>query len=140
MSERREPKTMGFQIAGSCMIFAHTAAAPSDAEWDASIALLSTAPPLRGVFVYTPGGGPNARQRKRIRNFWEGREVPPMAILTPSVVARASITALNLFLKNRLKAFAPDDFAGAFAYLALSSSESRLVRETATQLRRELGI
>lgn len=118
MHESHEPPTMLYRYVDRIFILVHTQQEPSDREWRAYCASLEQFhEDVRGVLVYTDGGGPSGKQRQQMRIALHGQPGGRGAILTNSAWARGIITALNWFLSNRLAAFEPHDIDGALHYL-----------------------
>jgi hypothetical protein len=88
--------------------------------------------------VYTAGGAPDASQRKELNAIMAPTR-PPVAILTPSALARAIGTAFTWF-NPRLRVFAPRDLNAALEHLELSVIERRAATEALSQLQTALGI
>jgi hypothetical protein len=92
----------------------HTATTPSAEEWDAMVADLKTRK-MSGSLIYTLGGSPSAKQRKQLRDTIGERAIYT-AVLTDSAIARAAIVALNLFMRNPVHPFPPDELEQALQY------------------------
>jgi hypothetical protein len=58
-------------------------------------------------------------------------------VVTSSVLARGAVTALSWFMKDRIRAFRPDEFAEACAFIG-ATAETGVLRDTATRLRATL--
>lgn len=125
---------MAYHYVDRVMLLAHTAQNPGEAEWEGYCALMAEVRgELRGVLVYTLGGGPNSKQREQCRVAIENNP-SGAAIMCGSAVVRGIITSLNWFLDNRLMAFSLHDFEGALRYVERTAGP--LDR---TRYRRELG-
>lgn len=122
---------------GEIMVVVHTSSPPSDEEWAAYIDGLATSDlqTLRSI-VFTDGGAPNSAQRKTINDVLEGRQVPGV-VISPSALVRGVVTALAWFNPG-LKAYPPERFEDAVAYLELSPIEIDRVWETLEKLRAQL--
>jgi hypothetical protein len=91
-------RTMLYRIVDGVFVVMHTAEAPHDEEWaqhchDVARELER----IRGVLVYSHGGGPTSKQRG---------------------VLRGIVTSINWFLNNRLAAFDPNDLDKALKHIA----------------------
>lgn len=125
---------------GSVLVYVHTTAAPSDAEWESVLSFYEDSSPeaqLR-TLVYTEGGAPNAAQRARLNARLGPRRVR-IAVLTPSTLARAAGTALNWF-RPEVRIFGPRDVKQAFSHLAVTDAESSELSNALRELMRELGL
>jgi len=132
-------KTMLWELSGSTFVIVHSASAPHDDDYDSALGgYAKHLGRFRGILIHSTGGSPNAAQRKRTTDFWQGKTLPKTVIMTSSVVARGAITALNWFVSQPLKAVRPDDFREAFEYLEVVHAEQASVEETVTKLRRGL--
>ena len=121
------------------MVFVHSEQAPSNAEWSALMDAFRNATNLRRirVLVFTYGGAPNARQRAELNEVL--RDVrPPVAIVTPSTLARAVCTALSWF-QPRLRGFSPEEIESAFDYLDANEDDRRVLSKMLREMRLELG-
>jgi hypothetical protein len=90
------------------------------------------------VLVLTAGGAPNARQR-RVLNAILKDSMPPVAIVSSSMVARAVVTAMGWF-NPRMRAFADDDMPGAFDHLDATDVDRAHLTQAVKELRGELGM
>jgi hypothetical protein len=128
-------KTFQWKIVQGIHVSAFGVNPPSNEEWNAMInGFIANQSQITGVLVYTAGGAPNALQRKRSRDI---SNMPKTALLTDSALARAAMTALNLFIKS-FKAFAPNDLNGAFEYLAVPPDSQDAIKQTLSALQQEL--
>lgn len=133
-------RTMLFEVGDTLAITVHTAANPSDEEWDAMLdALRKRNGDYRGlkVVVLSKGGGPDVRQRQRLVNVMKGMS-PPTALLTDSLVARGIATAMSWF-RTDLTVFATSRRADAYAKLGLSAALAQKADATIHRFLRELG-
>lgn len=118
-------QTMRFGLIGRAHVVLHRDAAPDPAEWDAYMkSLAASLPMIKCVFVYTRGGGPNPKQRKQITDLYQSRPPQPtVAVITPSTIVRAVVTAVNLFAPKPLKMFSSTQLGEAFSFLGLDSRD-----------------
>jgi hypothetical protein len=106
------------------IIVVHTADPPTDAEWDAMMTaykpILDAVQPGQMVraLVHTDGGGPNAKQRKRLADDLVGKKVVT-AVFTRSLLAQAISTAIRWFNPHSA-VFSPKDPDGARRHLSIS--------------------
>lgn len=124
-------------------VVVHTTETPPDVEWDEYVGGVSDAkkPPIKGIFVVTDGGGPNAAQRQRLLSSLDQRSARPrVAILSPSVLVRSIVAALNLFAAQPMKMFSPSDVDGAMGYLGVTRAEREELIGAALRISRELGV
>jgi hypothetical protein len=121
------------------LLLAQTKAPPSPGEWGSLLAGMRK--PYRGALVYTEGGAPSALQRKQLRDtvFRDG-DIPPSAILTDSTVVRAAMTALNLFLGGRIKAFPYEEIEAGLRYIGAPEAQWPSLKQALAELRREIGL
>jgi hypothetical protein len=139
MPEARR-RTATWRALGNFLVFVHGTEAPSETEWDELLALFRAVPDITRVrvLVFTLGGAPDARQRARLNQILAETK-PPIAVLTPSALARAAGTAISWF-NPRLRVFDPDDIERALDHLdAVRADRQALVRAVA-ELRREMHI
>jgi hypothetical protein len=103
--------TMLFGQVGSVYLVVHSEMPPSDADWDAWLQEMAReASMLHAMLIYTEGGGPDARQRRRTAEMWRRHpRIPPIAVVTTSPIARAMITALNYFLSKPIRGYTPSE-------------------------------
>jgi hypothetical protein len=102
----------------SLLIAVHNDQPPSDAEWNAYMALLRAfSDELRGdalkihSLVITDGGAPDASQRNQLREVLGGKTITA-SIVSDSLVVRSIIGFLSIFIGGG-KVFAPADWKGA---------------------------
>lgn|GEM_PF-5011023 len=96
---------------------------------------------LRGVLVFTAGGGPTTKQRERLRASVPS-SIPPIAIMTDSVLVRGIITSINWFVNNPLSAFEHQDLEGALRHIARggASVDAAKIVSTVHLLAKELSV
>jgi hypothetical protein len=123
---------------GSLVIYVHTAEAPNDDEWDRALRFFESKDPGLRALVYTEGAAPNAAQRARLNAALGGNKVA-IAVLTPSVVARAAGTAIGWFNPN-LRVFGPTDFDLALKHIRATPQEGAELRALIEKLKDELGL
>lgn len=134
-------KTMQWERTGSVFVIVHSPLNPTVSEYDQALAGYDQhLGRFNGILIHSEGGAPNALQRKRTTEFWEGKTLPKTAIMTSSSVVRGVITALNWFFPQELRCPSDGYFQGAFEYLAVPQDQQKLVTQTVHRLRRELGI
>lgn len=110
--------TMLYRFQDGILVMMSTSKTPSDEEWTRHCQdLTRERPHLRGVLVYTAGGGPTSKQREQLR-VAVGASLPPTAIMTDSAMVRGIITSINWFLNNPLTAFPHRDLEGALRHVA----------------------
>jgi hypothetical protein len=134
-----EAKTAACRQLGDYMVFVHSEQPPSNAEWSSLMDAFRNATNLRRirVLVFTYGGAPNARQRAELNDVL--RDVrPPVAVVTPSTLARAVCTAIGWF-QPRLRAFAPEELPNAFDYLDTNEGDRKVLSRMLREMRLELG-
>jgi hypothetical protein len=123
--EDRHVSTFKYKLVRRIHVAVHSGESPSDEEWESYLAdIAGSLTVVEGIFSYTVGGGPNARQRDRSVQFWkQQRKQPPIAVVTPSLLVVRMAGALRWFMPTQIKAFTPHDLAKAYDYLALVPSE-----------------
>src|SRR5688572_20264662 len=129
--------SMSARIVGGFAVFVHSNRAPTDDEWEQALELHR-----RGggnivlpTLVYTEGGAPNASQRVRL-NALVTTSKPRVAVMTPSVLARAAGGALALINSNT-RVFGPDQLDRALDHIGASGTSRELLRRTLEELRIE---
>jgi hypothetical protein len=80
------------------------------------------------------GGSPSAFQRKQLR------EVIKSADVQSAVLTNSAITALNLFMRNPIRAFAPNDIEQALAYIKAPAAFIPEIKSSLQRLKQELQI
>lgn len=112
----------GVDGVGDLFLVVHPKTPPSDQDWDALMAIYrDRARALRGtaklsVLVSSDGGGPDAKQRKRLAELGATLRV---AVLSASPVVRAIGTAARWF-NPELRVLAPDDLESARQHLGIA--------------------
>jgi hypothetical protein len=132
-------RTMRFEMGDTLAITVHGSANPSDEEWDALLDLIRSRGDRRGlrVIVFSKGGGPDVRQRKRLVAIMQG-DHPPTVLLTDSIVARGVATAMSWFRRD-LTVLATSKRREAFQQLGLSDPLAQKADATIDRFLRELG-
>ncbi|HMJ09902.1 MAG TPA: STAS/SEC14 domain-containing protein [Polyangiaceae bacterium] len=135
-------RTFRWANAGSVRVCVHGLTNPFDEEWRAYVDDLAVnGRALKGILVYTAGGGPNAAQRKYLAELWTRRgSMLPVALMSPSTVVRGMVTALNWVLPKPIRTFPPDQPDEAVRFLQLDAAESRAALAKLNEFRDVLGI
>jgi hypothetical protein len=131
-------KTLAYCWVEGFIITVHTEQAPSSQERTTMVSDPRLAS-YTGALIYTLGGSPGALQRKQLRDAISSKETCA-AVLTSSAIARAAITALNLFTRNAIRAFAPSDLEQALTHLKAPESLRPQLKTALAQLKQELQI
>lgn len=120
----------------------HTSIAPTQEEWEQLLALAKVPPDQHtGSLIYTEGGAPSALQRRQLRDVMIGNKIATQlsAVLTNSVIARTAITALNLFLNNRVRAFPLHAIDEGLLYIKAPPDLWPRLKQTLEELKSEVG-
>lgn len=122
------------------VVTVHTAAVPSDEDWDAYMAQVDAFLPLQDqrVLVVSAGGGPNGKQRKMMIDALNGARVP-VAIITNSLLMRGAGIAVSWFNPS-LKVLGPGDLDAAVEYLGLTTWERVESARALKELEKGLGL
>ncbi len=133
-------RTMAWERSGTVFVIVHSPQAPSDEDYRGALdGYAKHLGRFRSILIYSEGGAPNPAQRKRTTDFWQGKELPPTAIMTSSTLARGVLTALSWFFpEQKLRAVKDNDFRTAFEHLQVPVSERAAAEQTVARLRREL--
>jgi hypothetical protein len=111
------------------ILVAHGRNDPTNAEWAAYLALVARLG-VEGTkrITWTPWGWPTRAQRRALEQLVAGRSVP-MAVVSPSVWVRITVTVLSWFVP-RLRAFPPGRLLDALLFLEVPRSrKDRIARE-----------
>jgi hypothetical protein len=133
-------KNLAWRFVEDVYVGAHTAKPPSQPEWDSMLEQVLQNGRIRVGLIYTEGGSPSALQRKQLRDVTERLNMRGSAILTSSVVARAAITAINLFSKDFSAAFPPHHIENALRHLGVSVELWPTIKKELAAVKRELSI
>lgn len=135
-------QTMAWSDCGGIFVLVHGEQEPADAEWNRYVEALERSIESSGKFralVFSPGTGPNMRQRRQLAALTEQQRVPyRSAVITPSTVARAIATLIALRTPD-IRAFDPSQLDDAFEHLELTEMEKNTVRGSLNTLRRQMG-
>src|SRR5688572_19396121 len=131
-------ESIRFEKVGRIMVIVHSEHEPSFDEWETYLGRLRAEPGCASVFVYSIGGGPNAKQRQSLAESTAGR-VLPVAVVTPSRMTRAIGVAVSWF-NPHIQVFSPGYLPDAFAHLRLGMREAAEVMHSARYLANGLGI
>jgi len=133
---------MQLSLVGDYAVIVHTEARPTDDAWNGWLdTYRMRMTELRGVLIYSLGGGPDAEQRRRLLDLLERSEqVPPTAIVTPSRLMRVLVTALNWFLSPKAQGaiFAPTELERALDHLRVPASGREPLRAALAQTQETL--
>jgi hypothetical protein len=128
-------KNVAVEMVGGTMVVVHGVVHPSDTDWDVYLdALRENGDRMTAQLIVTEGGSPNSAQRRASLDIVAGRSFPPSAVITSSVLVRGVVSALSWFMKDRIRAFAPAEFAAACAFIG-ATKDSETLREVAARLR-----
>ncbi len=133
-------QTMGWRDVDGTFVLVHKDAEPSDDEWSAYVEAIGRRFASDGGFralVFTPGPGPNMRQRQRLAQAAPGIRAPT-AVVTTSTVARAIVTLIRLRFPA-ICAFDPGSVEAALEHVGASGEAKNRLRWTLNELRRDLG-
>jgi hypothetical protein len=112
-------KGIKFEVAENVLLVIHSANDPDPREWDEFLDFYARViGQIQGVLVYSPGPGPGSTQRRRIAEINQVRAAP-IAVVTPSRLARGIVAALSWF-GVPIKAFDVDAFARALDFLKVT--------------------
>jgi hypothetical protein len=133
-------KSYAARKVGNTVVYVHADLPPTDAEWEAGIAVFKDAPdPSRlSAIVYTEGGAPNAAQRARL-NAVLGAAKVRIGVLTSSAAARAAGVAVRWF-NPELSIFGPEDVEAALDHIRVPAEQRNDVKRALTELKSELSL
>jgi hypothetical protein len=131
-------RTMAFRLIGDLFCVAHSAAPPSDAEWNLYVDALKRMDPTRvRTLVFTLGGGPSADQRERVNSLLKGRATL-VAVVTDSVWVRVIVRALS-WKNPMIQAFSSSELDKVWRHLKMSPADIATAARELAELRREVG-
>jgi hypothetical protein len=129
---------MRWSVVADVGVIVHGSATPSTAEWEGwLVEYRKRSSGLKGVLVYSFGGGPSSKQRTDLLKIVDKLQyVPKTVMVTSSTVARGIITAMSWFVAphKRAEVFPLPRLEDAFAALGLIESERQLVYECIVRL------
>jgi hypothetical protein len=134
--------TFKYKLVRQIHVAVHSTASPSDDEWRAYLDNIQEwLRRIDGIFSFTVGGGPNARQREAAVQFWRQQpRQPPIAVVTPSLLVVRMAGALSWFMPSQIKAFTPRNVGKAYDYLKLASEQRAAVENGVRVLAREQNL
>ncbi len=121
-------KSLDFRQIDKLVVLYENKNTPADADWDAFLDCLRK---NRDQFdqvriaVFTPGGGPNAPQRKRLAEALGGKSVR-VAVVSDSPIVRFIASSIAL-LNRQHAAFNTNEREKAYAHLGLTPTQRRQV-------------
>lgn len=129
---------MSWSVVANVGVIVHGSGAPSVTEWEGWLAeYRRRSSGLKGVLVYSFGGGPSSKQRTDVLKIVEKLQyVPKTVMVTSSTIARGIITAMSWFVapQKRAEVFSLPQLEDAFAALGLIESERQQVYECIARL------
>jgi hypothetical protein len=129
---------------GGIAVIVHDSETPSDEEWASWVSEYRiTAAKLKGVLVYSLGGGPNGKQRSEFTPiFSELDHIPPTCIVTSSVAMRGIVTAIRWFVpqSRHVKIYPLADLDRALADLGLAQDVRAEVTRSVHAHLKTLGV
>lgn len=128
----RPPRLVTRRV-GSLLLLYQGPDAPSDAEWDANLALLRPIVATARVLVITHGGGPSAAQRGRLSQVI-GKHRVVSAVVTDSVAVRFAASVVALFVPS-IRCFGATDREGAYRHLQLDAAEREMAERNLAEMR-----
>jgi len=132
-------KTMAANVIDRLFIVVYGTANPTDEEWDEYLDLVKRHGVDRTMqLIYTDGGEPSAPQRRVLNELLAGRPVP-VAVISPLVRVRGTVTALSWF-NRKIRAFPPSAWRDAIAYLDIPGSRADLIEREVAKLRLQVGL
>lgn len=128
------------------LVAVHTKQAPTDAEWNAWLALLEQVGEEVGQdlarlpnLVVTDGGAPSTAQRTAVNMLVaQGKTLPPVAVVTDSLFVRTVLRGLTIFNPGT-KAFAPAELGRALDHLGIPASAATTLAAACVRLGKSIG-
>lgn len=135
-------RTMLSRCVDGVFVVVHTAQPPDAQAWTAHCkALERELTRVRGMLVFTAGGGPSSKQRGELHNAMRDAPAARVAIMNDSAIVRGIVTSLNWFANNQMAAFPQDDLEGALRYVLGGDALTALkIRATLLGMAKELGV
>ncbi len=135
-------KTFEYRLVRRIHIAVHRPGQPSDDEWREYLADIGRRIELiDGVLVFAPHGELSRAQRGQASQFWKQQhKVPPLAVVTPSLLVVRTVGALRWFIPSQIRVFLTRDVGQAYEYLKLSSEQRQAVERCVRELAREQGL
>lgn len=144
---RTSRRSAAFRIVRHVIVAGHTAAMPSDEEWEQYLETLAQACKRHGDpsslrrLVLSDGGGPSSAQRAALVKAAEripGAARMPGAVVSSSTFVRGIVTALNWSSRN-LTMFGPTEVDRAIAFLGIDGATMGEIRRELPRIEEEIG-
>jgi hypothetical protein len=134
--------TFHYKLVRRIHVAVHGRESPSDEEWETYLNDIGQwLRSVEGIFSYTVGGGPSAKQRSFAVEFWKRQpKQPPIAVVTPSILVVRMAGALRWFMPTQIQAFTPRNIQKAFDHLQLSAGERSAVEASVIALGEAQGL
>jgi hypothetical protein len=129
-------------VAEEYYVAAITKDSPSHEEWQSMLQTVKNHN-IKASLVYTDGGYFIAMKRRQSRDFLIENKIEDKihgAILTKSLLVRNGITALNVFIKDLVTPFAPEDIDLALEYLQIPHEVRPQMKNALAALKDQLEI
>ena len=125
---------------GNLLLCVHNEKSPTDADWELYLSALRAERAnwarLR-ILVITGGGGPDAKQRKRLAEALAGEAVPA-AVVSESIKIRF-IGSMVALLNPKMSTFSRSELEQAFASLSLSADERQQAIKNLREMEKLVG-
>lgn len=132
--------SLGYALLGDLLILCTSDAPPSDEDWNEWIAR-STKIDYRALLIFSAGGSPNPKQRRRLSDAVDKLPGPrqPVALLTDSLLVRSIATAFSWLLggKQPLRVVPTEALAEALAWQGIALNAA-VVQEMIDRLQSDL--
>ena len=131
--------TMAFRELDGVLVAVHSANAPSDEEWAEYLAFCMRLPSTCWrTLAVTEGGGPNAKQRRRMQEEYLRNHRMRVAVVTDAFVVRGIVTALSWFNKET-RWFPSLGLRDALGYLEIRSTAAEGVLDGVARMKEEVS-
>lgn len=134
-------KTLLFERVHDLLILVHSAANPSEEEWNVYVRFVQetqlSSSPVAALLVYTRGGAPNAGQRKAVLSAADSTHCLT-GVCTDSAIARGVLTAMSWLNKQPMYAFKLEEVDLALQMLEVPFEHRAAAKAVLTRLHAQL--
>ena len=135
-------KTLEFKFTKPYMLFYHTREKASNEEWNKALAyykeIIDGSSDIEKFFIFSDGGAPDALQRRKLVELFEGREQPPLYLFTKNKFVQRVGKMLSFLGINKIFIMNSDDVEEELQSIGLDSYQAKRITTVVELLKERL--